>query len=129
MTRGKTAVGGDAGGDASGAAGAPVTIRDAIEADAAEVAALADLSWDDVAEIEGIPRTRKRHPLTEKKIRAHGFGKRPHFSLVVAERDGRLLGFLLHTFGYWTQEAEPFLSLDWLFVRKEARRQAGANAG
>jgi GNAT superfamily N-acetyltransferase len=62
---------------------------------------------------------------TEERLRAHGFGPRPYYEAVLAERvaDGRreALGFALYFFTFSTFKARPTLYLEDLFVRPEAR--------
>jgi GNAT superfamily N-acetyltransferase len=58
---------------------------------------------------------------TEALLRTHGFGPRPIFEAVLAEVDGRALGFALYFFTFSTFKARPTLYLEDLFVRPEAR--------
>ena len=63
------------------------------------------------------------HCLTPERIRRDGFGPDPAFAGIVAERDGALLGYLLHHPGYDTDRAERYLVVCDLFVREAGRRQ------
>jgi GNAT superfamily N-acetyltransferase len=58
---------------------------------------------------------------TEALIRTHGFGPRPIFEAILAEADGRALGFALYFFTFSTFKARPTLYLEDLFVRPESR--------
>ncbi|HXV24276.1 MAG TPA: GNAT family N-acetyltransferase [Alphaproteobacteria bacterium] len=50
-----------------------------------------------------------------------GFGARPHYEAVLAEEDGRALGFALFFFSFSTFEGRPGLHLEDIFVIEEAR--------
>lgn len=92
---------------------AATTIRPARPSDAAEIAALANA----LSEAEGVP------PLfTEAKVLADGFGARPAFSVLLAERKGRPVGYALFHDFYNTERAARGLWLGDLFVLEEARR-------
>jgi GNAT superfamily N-acetyltransferase len=58
---------------------------------------------------------------TEALLRTHGFGPRPIFEAILAEVDGRALGFALYFFTFSTFKARPTLYLEDLFVRPESR--------
>ncbi len=58
---------------------------------------------------------------TEALLRTHGFGPRPIFEAVLAEVDGRAVGFALYFFTFSTFKARPTLYLEDLFVRPESR--------
>jgi len=58
---------------------------------------------------------------TEALLRTHGFGRRPVFEAVIAERGGRPVGFALYYFTFSTFKARPTLYLEDLFVRPEER--------
>jgi GNAT superfamily N-acetyltransferase len=51
----------------------------------------------------------------------HGFGPRPIFEAILAERDGRVVGSALYFFTFSTFTARPTLYLEDLFVRPEER--------
>jgi len=68
------------------------------------------------------------HCLTPERIRRDGFGPDPAFAGIVAERDGALLGYLLHHPGYDTDRAERYLVVCDLFVREAGRRQGVGRA-
>jgi GNAT superfamily N-acetyltransferase len=59
---------------------------------------------------------------TEARLREHGFGSRPIFEAVLAERDGRAVGFALYFFTFSTFTGRPTLYLEDLFVVPEERR-------
>jgi GNAT superfamily N-acetyltransferase len=83
----------------------------------------------DVATILGLIRgiaeyERLAHEVenTEARLREHGFGTRPIFEAVLAERDGRAVGFALYFFTFSTFTGRPTLYLEDLFVIPEERR-------
>ena len=59
---------------------------------------------------------------TEALLREHGFGRRPVYEAILAERDGRAVGFALYFFSFSTFKARPTLYLEDLFVVPEERR-------
>jgi len=59
---------------------------------------------------------------TDALLREHGFGPRPVFEAILAERDGRAVGFALYFFSFSTFKARPTLYLEDLFVVPEERR-------
>jgi GNAT superfamily N-acetyltransferase len=59
---------------------------------------------------------------TEALLREHGFGPRPVFEAILAEREGRAVGFALYFFSFSTFKARPTLYLEDLFVVPEERR-------
>jgi GNAT superfamily N-acetyltransferase len=93
---------------------AAITLRRATEAD---VPALLELIRG-IAEYE---RLSHEVEATEALLRTHGFGPRPIFEAILAERDRRALGFALYFFTFSTFKARPTLYLEDLFVRPEHR--------
>jgi len=66
--------------------------------------------------------------LTEFKLNAgaflrDGFGERPAFAGIVAEEEGRVVGYLLYHFGYDSDAAERTLYIADLYVQSTARRR------
>jgi GNAT superfamily N-acetyltransferase len=59
---------------------------------------------------------------TEARLREHGFGPRRIFEAILAERDGRAVGFALYFFTFSTFTGRPTLYLEDLFVIPEERR-------
>ena len=59
--------------------------------------------------------------LTEADVLAHGFGPRPAFEALVAELDGRPVGFALFFQNYSTWEGRPGIYIEDLFVAPDAR--------
>ena len=59
---------------------------------------------------------------TEPLLREHGFGPRRVFEAVLAERDGRAVGFALYFFTFSTFTGRPTLYLEDLFVVPAERR-------
>jgi GNAT superfamily N-acetyltransferase len=91
--------------------------------------ALRPATRSDVATILGLIRgiaeyERLAHEVenTEARLREHGFGTRPIFEAVLAERDGRAVGFALYFFTFSTFTGRPTLYLEDLFVIPEERR-------
>ena len=58
---------------------------------------------------------------TEADFLRDGFGPTPAFRTLIAERDGRAVGFALYFFRYSTWRGRRCLYLEDLFVRPEAR--------
>ena len=61
---------------------------------------------------------------TEPLLHEHGFGPRRVFEAILAERDGRPVGFALYFFTFSTFKGRPTLYLEDLFV-VPAERRAG----
>ena len=59
---------------------------------------------------------------TEPLLREHGFGPRRVFDAILAERDGRAVGFALYFFTFSTFKGRPTLYLEDLYVVPEERR-------
>jgi GNAT superfamily N-acetyltransferase len=59
---------------------------------------------------------------TEPLLREHGFGPRRVFHAILAERDGRAVGFALYFFTFSTFTGRPTLYLEDLFVVPAERR-------
>lgn len=58
----------------------------------------------------------------------NGFGDDPCHACLIAEQEGRALGYLLYFFGYWSSHAARALFVADLFVREEARGQGAGRA-
>jgi GNAT superfamily N-acetyltransferase len=65
---------------------------------------------------------------TEALLGRHGFGPRPVFEAILAERDGHAVGFALYFFTFSTFLARPTLYLEDLFVLPEERGQGAGRA-
>ena len=63
---------------------------------------------------------------TEADLLREGFGPTPRYEALLAEEDGRALGFALFFHNFSTFEGKPGIYLEDLFVRSEAR---GAGLG
>jgi GNAT superfamily N-acetyltransferase len=92
-------------------------IRPATLEDAPEVARLSAQFAAYLSSLGG----REPGPLTEEAYRRDGFGARPRFSGLVAQAEGRLLGYLLHHPGYDVDLCAPVTHVIDLFVDPEAR--------
>ncbi len=64
----------------------------------------------------------------EALLRRHGFGARPIFEAVLAERAGRAVGFALYFFTFSTFRGRPTLYLEDLFVFPEERGNGAGRA-
>ncbi|MCG3131742.1 MAG: hypothetical protein FLDDKLPJ_02547 [Phycisphaerae bacterium] len=65
---------------------------------------------------------------TEDALRKHLFGARPFAEALVAESEGRGVGFALFFHTFSTFEAAPTLYLEDLYVRPEGRRRGVGRA-
>ena len=59
--------------------------------------------------------------LTPEAVLRDGFGERPVFEALIAEQEGRAVGFALFFPNYSTWEGRPGLYVEDLFVAEEAR--------
>ncbi|WP_230533415.1 GNAT family N-acetyltransferase [Microvirga roseola] len=57
----------------------------------------------------------------EARLREHGFGPEPRFRVLLAESNGKVLGFLSYMIRYSIWSGSDFLNLDDLFVSEAAR--------
>ena len=60
---------------------------------------------------------------TEADLLREGFGPTPRYEALLAEEDGRALGFALFLHNFSTFEGRSGLHLEDIFVRDEARRR------
>jgi GNAT superfamily N-acetyltransferase len=65
---------------------------------------------------------------TEADYLRDGFGANPKFHVLIAEHDGKPVGFAFYFFGYSTWQGRPVLKLEDLFVRPEARKNGAGRA-
>lgn len=61
--------------------------------------------------------------LSEDKIKQHGFGEKPYFSIIVAEINQNIVGYALYFFTYAATAGAPILYLEDLYVIDEHRNQ------
>ena len=66
--------------------------------------------------------------LTAEAYLRDGFGAQPAFAGLVAEVDGRVIGYLLYHFGYDSDGAAPNLHIADLYVDTEARKRGAGRA-
>jgi GNAT superfamily N-acetyltransferase len=66
--------------------------------------------------------------VTEETLARDGFGSDPKFGAVIAERDGRPVGFALYTFNYSTWTGARGIFIEDIWVEPEARRGGVARA-
>jgi ribosomal protein S18 acetylase RimI-like enzyme len=98
----------------------PVRVREALPADAETIAAFAHaLSLE-----EGYPAP----ALQADHVRAEGFGAKPRFRALIAEREGQPVGYALFYPAYDTDHAARGFYLQDLYVVAEARRQGAGRA-
>lgn len=76
------------------------------------------LLMEELAGFEGLSLTIETD---EARLRRQGFGERPRFKLLLAERDGRAVGFLRYRRRYSVWSGSEFISLDDLFVSARAK--------
>jgi GNAT superfamily N-acetyltransferase len=96
-------------------AAAPVQLRPATPADVPTILGLIR----GIAEYE---RLSHEVEVTEPLLREHGFGPRRVFQAILAEREGRAVGFALYFFTFSTFTGRPTLYLEDLFVVPQERR-------
>jgi GNAT superfamily N-acetyltransferase len=65
---------------------------------------------------------------TAARLRAHGFGRSPHFRTLVCRRGGRAVGFALYFFTYSTFLAQPTLYVEDIYVLLAERSQGAGRA-
>ena len=94
-------------------AGDDVIIRPAGSRDAAAIARLANL----LSRHEGLADDVS----SEEQVLRDGFGERPAFEVLLAERDGAAIGYALFADGYNTDIAARAVWLNDIFVIDEAR--------
>ncbi len=92
-----------------------VTLRPATRADVKTILGLIR----GIAEYE---RLAHEVEATEALLLEHGFGPRRVYEAILAERDGRALGFALYFYSFSTFKARPTLYLEDLFVVPAERR-------
>jgi len=92
----------------------PITIRAATAADAATIAHLIR----ELASFEGLLDEVR---VTADDIRRDGFGEHAYFECLLAEIDGKAVGFALFFHNYSTFEGRPGLYVEDLFVAEAAR--------
>ena len=97
-----------------------IDVREALPADAETIASLSHALGLE----EGYPAP----ALQARHLRAEGFGARPRFRVLVAERDGEPVGYALFFPAYDTDHAARGLYLQDLYVAPEARRRGAGRA-
>jgi ribosomal protein S18 acetylase RimI-like enzyme len=66
--------------------------------------------------------------VTEETLARDGFGSDPKFGAVIAEQNGRPVGFALYTFNYSTWTGARGIFIEDIWVEPEARRGGVARA-
>jgi len=87
------------------------------EATAADAGTILDL----ITELAIYEREPEAVEATEEDIRRDGFGEQPLFHVLIAELDGRPVGFALYFFKWSTWRGRGTLHLEDLFVLPDAR--------
>jgi GNAT superfamily N-acetyltransferase len=90
------------------------TIRSATPADVSQILAF-------IRALAAYEREPDAVLATEADLLRDGFGPRPFYSCLMAERDGQPAGFALYFFNYSTWMGHPGLYLEDLFVPPELR--------
>jgi GNAT superfamily N-acetyltransferase len=102
----------------------PFTIRAAHADDAFAIGALARQFAD---YLRGLGDTSEFRLTAEAYLR-DGFGQNPAFAGLVAEADGRVIGYLLYHFGYDSDRAARTLDIADLYVEQTRRNQGVGGA-
>lgn len=103
------------------AATAAVSVREARPEDAELIHAM-------IVELAEYERARESVTGTPEMVRRGLFGPAPAAEAVIAERDGRPVGFALFHGTFSTWEALPGIWLEDLYVRPEERRSGAGDA-
>lgn len=93
-----------------------VTIRDATAADAATIVRM-------IRALAAYEQLLDRVRIEEADILRDGFGPRPCFECLLAERAGEAVGFALYMSDYSTFDGRPGIFVEDLFVVEAARRE------
>src|SRR6202034_4411255 len=93
-----------------------LTIRAATPNDVPTILAL-------VRELAAYERAPEAVVASEADFLRNGFGERPFFRTLLAEKDGASVGFALYFFGFSTWSGAPVLYLEDLFVPPAHRKQ------
>merc|ERR1712218_527035 len=94
---------------------AKVTIRDLKREECRELRQL-------IQELAEYEKSLEGPVITVEELETDGFGGNPYFHCKVAEREGKLVGFSLFCFVYYTWVGKS-IYLDDLYVKPEARGQ------
>jgi GNAT superfamily N-acetyltransferase len=93
-----------------------ITIRNAIRSDITQIYVFIQ----ELAKYENMPAD--KICVTVADLERDGFGQNPYFRCLIAEHDGRPVGFALYYSNYSTFAGEPGLYIEDLFVVPELRR-------
>lgn len=105
-----------------------VHVRPMTAADVTEVTAMAKEFQDYLNALSNPGDAAEPAALNADALRRFGFGETLWFNGLVAERNGRPVGYMLYHFGFSAESAAGSLFVDDLFVRREARRQGAGQA-
>ena len=65
-------------------------------------------------------------PFTAEKVRRFGFGARPLFAVLLADLEGRSIGYAMISDAFNSERVAPSIWMEDLYVRPEARRHGVA---
>ena len=96
-----------------------IRVRHAIESDAE---AVANLSAEFEVYLRTLGDTTDCH-FTAETFRRDGFGDEPAIRGLVAQNDAEIVGYMLYTFGYDTDQACITLNIEDLYVSEHSRKR------
>ncbi|MCI5052036.1 MAG: GNAT family N-acetyltransferase [Simkaniaceae bacterium] len=80
----------------------------------------------ELAQFEG--KNPNNLPLTKENLLHYGFGEHPYYCIELAEKEGRVVGYALYSYGFSGHQGKPFLYLDDLYVQPSERGQGIGSA-
>jgi ribosomal protein S18 acetylase RimI-like enzyme len=101
-----------------------IRVRHALESDAE---AVANLSAEFEVYLRTLGDTTDCH-FTAETFRRDGFGDEPAIRGLVAEHDAEIVGYMLYTFGYDTDQACRTLNIEDLYVSEHSRKRGVGKA-
>ena len=101
-----------------------MTVRHAVASDAD---AIAKLSAEFEAYLRTLGDTTEFH-FNAETFRRDGFGDEPAIRGLVAEHDAKIVGYVLYTFGYDTDQACRTLNIEDLYVSEQSRKRGVGKA-
>jgi GNAT superfamily N-acetyltransferase len=96
-------------------------------ATAADAKAIGEMGWEFEEYLRKLG-DEKAHSLTAEEYLREGFGENPAFAGLIAEHDGKPIGYLLYTPSFDLDRGGRFLSVVELFVMSTARRGGAGRA-
>jgi ribosomal protein S18 acetylase RimI-like enzyme len=101
-----------------------IRVRHAVESDAD---AVANLSAEFEVYLRTLGDTTDCH-FTAETFRRDGFGDEPAIRGLVAQNDAEIVGYILYTFGYDTDQACRTLNIEDLYVSEQCRKRGVGKA-